>query len=754
MGERITMLAGVLLLIGGIAGRAEQIAPGVEYSYYDEPGPNRVYVVRIDRLRSEYDLQIGWPQHKRNFTSRQTVSKIASLYDSPPEQDVLAAVNASFFSTAPSITGPAASGGEILEQPSGSRETFLFGPSRLPMILEATSHIEGRLTFADGSYTALHGYNRARGADTVLVYTSQWAPTTGTGEQGIEVVLADVSYPMRSDKELSGVVTAVRTGAASLDNAIPAGGLVISAVGTPATTIADKVRAGDRLSVSFDTSSGHWNKMDMAITGAGWLLTDGADNTANWAKYGFSDERHPRTVLAWNSMHLFMMVCDGRCTGSVGMTFPEMADFLRGTLGATDALNLDGGGSSTMWVNGGVRNIPSDSCGTERAVANAVMLVRRPPAATFPFADPFGPAGRLPGWSDKFRYNRTQAFDPPAPLGEGYAICVRDLAGGVETVRRGDFGDTDYYVEADIYCQYRPEVAGNGYERYCLFARDDGVGGLGLTSSYGPGNCYALTFDSNNGRVRAGRYVNGALTDFREATRLFMPSTAWRRFRIECYGSTIRYFVDGVVIAEAADGSRVRGFFGIGYHEFFSNNVNILGTRADNLAARALTAPSPATDPQPADRAAGVPLDTVLRWTAGTDAASHDVYFGLDGTVEFRTTQTGTTFDPGPLQLNRTYSWRVDEVNGYGTTTGPLWQFRTHRYMGDYDDDADVDQEDFGRFQICISGIAIPQLDAACERARLEPVGAPDLDVDESDLAVFISCMGGPGVRPASVCLE
>lgn len=99
--------------------RAEDIAPGVTFTTYNLDGPRVAYVVAIERERGEYKLKVGWPQKKRNFTSRAVVSTIAGLYDDPPSHDVLAAVNASFFGTTPSITGAAASDGEMLEQPVG-----------------------------------------------------------------------------------------------------------------------------------------------------------------------------------------------------------------------------------------------------------------------------------------------------------------------------------------------------------------------------------------------------------------------------------------------------------------------------------------------------------------------------------------------------------------------------------------------------------------------------------------------------------
>jgi hypothetical protein len=90
--------------------------------------------------------------------------------------------------------------------------------------------------------------------------------------------------------------------------------------------------------------------------------------------------------------------------------------------------------------------------------------------------------------------------------------------------------------------------------------------------------------------------------------------------------------------------------------------------------------PGPASNPDPVDRARDVSLTTTLSWTAGSDAVSHNVYFGtVSGSLVFQGNQTGTTFDPGTLSNKTTYYWRIDEVNATGTTTGSEWQFKTVR---------------------------------------------------------------------------
>jgi len=229
---RPTMLAVMVLaalwMLWPLTTVAQTVAPGVTHSIYEIAGPRRVFVLSIERGRPEYKFKLGWPQQRRNFTSRAAVSTIANLYDSPPAHDVLAAVNGSFFESGTSILGAAASAGEMLEQPNTAHfDTFFFGPSRRPCIRESVADALGSITFAGGSTATLHDYNRGRVTGRIVAYTPQWAPTTGTTSQGVEVILVGVSYPMRSHKEVSGLVTAIRTGSNSLNNTISPDGMVL-----------------------------------------------------------------------------------------------------------------------------------------------------------------------------------------------------------------------------------------------------------------------------------------------------------------------------------------------------------------------------------------------------------------------------------------------------------------------------------------------------------------------------------------------
>ncbi|MBQ6310274.1 MAG: phosphodiester glycosidase family protein [Bacteroidales bacterium] len=101
---------------------------------------------------------------------------------------------------------------------------------------------------------------------------------------------------------------------------------------------------------------------------------------------GFSDKRHPRSVVFEKDGKICLMVIDGRSKGNAeGMTLDEVQRYLQsmdGGKGCKNAVNLDGGGSSTLWtVKDGVINHPSDNGKFdnkgERRVANSIHALQR-----------------------------------------------------------------------------------------------------------------------------------------------------------------------------------------------------------------------------------------------------------------------------------------------------------------------------------------------------------------------------------------
>lgn len=100
--------------------------------------------------------------------------------------------------------------------------------------------------------------------------------------------------------------------------------------------------------------------------------------SAEAASYGNSlyQQRHPRTAIGWRpDGKIILVVVDGRQKSSVGMTMDELAGLML-EMGCAQAMNLDGGGSTTMAIKNRIVNSPSDITG-ERPVSDALMIFAR-----------------------------------------------------------------------------------------------------------------------------------------------------------------------------------------------------------------------------------------------------------------------------------------------------------------------------------------------------------------------------------------
>jgi len=121
--------------------------------------------------------------------------------------------------------------------------------------------------------------------------------------------------------------------------------------------------------------------IDFAVTGAPQIVKRGLNfykgiNEGLTEK--FYDTRHPRTGIGItkDGKKIFLIAVDGRQLGlSIGMTLKELAEFFI-KLGCYNSLNLDGGGSTTMWVKGRVVNSPSDPTG-ERPISDAILIIEK-----------------------------------------------------------------------------------------------------------------------------------------------------------------------------------------------------------------------------------------------------------------------------------------------------------------------------------------------------------------------------------------
>jgi hypothetical protein len=122
-------------------------------------------------------------------------------------------------------------------------------------------------------------------------------------------------------------------------------------------------------------STNSWTAVDHALGGGPNLVTNNAlDITVSGEGFDAAlANRNPRTAVGITATNqLLMVTVDGRTAAGLGMTFNELANYMR-NLGCINAMNLDGGGSTTMWTSpGGVRNTPSD--GSERSVTSALAV--------------------------------------------------------------------------------------------------------------------------------------------------------------------------------------------------------------------------------------------------------------------------------------------------------------------------------------------------------------------------------------------
>jgi hypothetical protein len=132
----------------------------------------------------------------------------------------------------------------------------------------------------------------------------------------------------------------------------------------------------------FGTRPDDWSGARDAVSGAGLLLVDGRelnDWTEEQISAGFDTARHPRTMIGVDAAGaIWLVAVDGRQPAlSLGMNFAELQRLAR-RLGLRSALNLDGGGSTTMVVKGFVVNHPSDDTGP-RKVSDAILVFSKEP---------------------------------------------------------------------------------------------------------------------------------------------------------------------------------------------------------------------------------------------------------------------------------------------------------------------------------------------------------------------------------------
>jgi hypothetical protein len=372
-----TASTAALPFAGGLAQadtfRLETIAPGVRHIHaWDGAGPWAVHVVEVDRnvcAPELHALKAGPPLSVRAPTSVLV-------------REALAGVNADFFML-PGGTpvGLHVTAGRTLAGP-GSRPAFVSGPGGYAV---GVGRVEG---------AAWHGADSAR-IDQVN------RPLTGGPHQPPPQALALFTVWSDSltaaDGPAATVVLSVLEGDASGGRGlviavwpslpglyVRPGEVALRARGPAAAwltrrTVDDTVAW--RTESVLEADGDRPLPVVEAVGGFPVLLRHGSAtlHLAEGVPETFGPVRHPRTAVAWDTAadRLLLVTVDGRQPGySAGMSLYELTALLL-RIGATDAINLDGGGSTVMVVGGRVVNRPSDDVG-ERAVGNALALAACP----------------------------------------------------------------------------------------------------------------------------------------------------------------------------------------------------------------------------------------------------------------------------------------------------------------------------------------------------------------------------------------
>ena len=289
----------------------------------------------------------------------------------------IAGVNGDFFSEAPGPfeadpVGALVVAGEVISTPY-PRSAFLIGADGRYAIrrLRLAAWVER----PDRARVALKGVNQPCGAHDLVLYTPRFGLSTHSEGPGAEAALTGLELPIRL-----GTTNRARIAAVGLpsDAPIPAGGVVLSGHGGAAEFLRG-LKVGDevQLRLAFDPPVA----ADTDVVGGGPALVRDGRVVVMEDTEGFKADvvagRAPRTAIGFNGRRLMLVTVDGREPGvSAGMTLVELAGLMR-DLGCTDAMNLDGGGSTTAWVRGTVVNHPST--GHERRVAEGLFLFSTAP---------------------------------------------------------------------------------------------------------------------------------------------------------------------------------------------------------------------------------------------------------------------------------------------------------------------------------------------------------------------------------------
>jgi hypothetical protein len=338
-----------------------QVAPGVTFTRWsqtDARGPIRAHLLTIDP---------STPGLKIDYASIGSVRRVAPVTDILAEDHAVAGVNGDFYDIghtgAPLGLGKDRQRGLLHARVDGWNNAFFInrngraGIGDLPMHAEVLHHPKADVTNLNSSFVIPGGLG---------IYTPRWGRTAGYR------VTQGQTERVRQVLVANGRVVSNR-GRLSNDTVIP--GLMLVGRGDSAALLRKEFPQGTRVRVKWSLEG----NPQMAISGNHFLVHDGIIRAVD------DREMHPRTAVGVDADtgEVLILVVDGRQDDSRGYTMVELANLMI-DLGADEAINLDGGGSSTMVAknrDGKVKVLNDPSDGFQRWVANALEVTYTKPAS-------------------------------------------------------------------------------------------------------------------------------------------------------------------------------------------------------------------------------------------------------------------------------------------------------------------------------------------------------------------------------------
>lgn len=331
------------------------ISPGIRYGHQRRglaAGPLIVNYLEIDLSDPEIEVKSVLAQDQ--VYGREYVSRMAM------QNNAIAAVNGLFFAPDGRPLGLIVIDGRVISEPYANRTAIGFKPGET---IIGTVGFSGRVTnLSNGQSIPLSGINRPRSTDEVIIYTADHGVTSRTNEFGVDLIVIDQE------------IVEICEGNAL----IPEAGVVISGHGTARDFLLENFAVGDRLEWAITLEPDWLAEGFVDLIGGGPRLVENGRINITGELERFQPDvlysRAPRTALGVTKDNkLLLVTVNGRQPGiSVGMTLTELAELML-ELGAINAMNLDGGGSTTMVIRNQVLNLPSD--GIERPVSNGIMII-------------------------------------------------------------------------------------------------------------------------------------------------------------------------------------------------------------------------------------------------------------------------------------------------------------------------------------------------------------------------------------------